>query len=284
MKINLVQGFKPNSGHDTKSHYKSRQELGNGIMGLCEENNRGYNISFSGGLQGKSVAAANSLSDKLFGSEAFGKLLEKAHKHNIITNALVALVLAGVLRPATILALPGDKDREDKIYAAGHALASGIIGFAVSMALTSPLDSAINKLYDNKKDFFGSKTLQELQAKIKEKEAIKATLDDAGKKELKELYNKKAALKTLVKNVPDWIISVPRAVLTIALIPPILKYVFGVEKKKKNVDAKVESTQVQQNNASQPKDTKSVNSIVADKAFGLGKIPAMADFGKGGIQ
>ena len=34
------------------------------------------------------------------------------------------------------------------------------------------------------------------------------------------------------KNVPDWFIAIPRAALTIALIPPILKYVFGIEKKK----------------------------------------------------
>ena len=40
------------------------------------------------------------------------------------------------------------------------------------------------------------------------------------------------SLDIFAKNIPDWIIAVPRSILTIALIPPILKYVFGVEKKK----------------------------------------------------
>ena len=51
---------------------------------------------------------------------------------------------------------------------------------------------------------------------------------------MKALTHKRAALNTFVKNIPDWVIGVPRAMLTIALIPPILKYVFGLEKKKKS--------------------------------------------------
>ena len=50
---------------------------------------------------------------------------------------------------------------------------------------------------------------------------------------LKALTKKRDAHNVLVKNIPDWVIGVPRAMLTIALIPPILKYVFGLEKKKK---------------------------------------------------
>ena len=61
-------------------------------------------------------------------------------------------------------------------------------------------------------------------------------------KTLKALRAKQEAMRTLVKNMPDWIIAVPRACLTIALIPPILKYVFGIEKKKKpkNIEQTVE--------------------------------------------
>ena len=69
----------------------------------------------------------------------FGKLAKYAEEHNISASALIALVLAGVMRPATILSLPGKEDKEDKIYAAGHAIASGIIGFLVSTAVTSHL-------------------------------------------------------------------------------------------------------------------------------------------------
>lgn len=260
MNVKSVQGYKSNLTQDSLFRHKSPLDYPEkNIAGLCgKENNRGYNIAFSGSIQSKSVAAANSLTNKLFQSDTFGKFLKYTHEHNIATSALIALGLAGVLRPATILALPGKKDKDDKTYAAGHAFASGVVGFIASLILTSPLDTALNKLYDNKKDFFGSKTLQKIQQEINEKEVLKkaGTLDEAGQKALKALYNKKGAIKTLVKNIPDWIIAVPRATITIALIPPILKYVFGMEKKKK---PQVQDPKLQINN--QPNKDEKITSV-----------------------
>jgi len=201
---------------------------------LKERNNidvRGYNAGYCGSFTGKSEAATSFL-DKILKSERFGKFAKYAEEHNIAASALVALVLAGIMRPATIMALPGKKDKEDKIYASGHAMASGIMGFAVSTAITSPFDESIKKVFD--KGFAGKK-LQALDKKIKELTDKKAanTISEIEKNTLKALQNKRNAMKTLAKNIPDWIIAVPRAMLTIALIPPILKYVFGLEKKKK---------------------------------------------------
>lgn len=129
-----------------------------------------------------------------------------------------------------IMSLPGKKDKDDKIYASGHSMASGVIGFAFSTLVTAPLDDAISKL---KKDpaKFSAKYLADLKNKAKngatefEKNVARRTVE---------------SLETCLKNVPDWIIAVPRAMLTIALIPPILKYVFGVEKKKKAPQAPVQ--------------------------------------------
>ena len=59
-------------------------------------------------------------------------------------------------------------------------------------------------------------------------------------------------METLAKNIPDWVIGVPRAILTIALIPPILKYVFGVEKKKK-AEPQKDTTVNNNNNMEMPK-------------------------------
>ncbi len=202
----------------------------------ADYNNAGYYGSFTG----KSKAAVSVL-DKILSSSWFGTFSKYAYEHNISTSALIALVLAGMLRPATIMALPGDKDKDDKIYAAGHAMASGIIGFIVSTAITSPFDESIKKVFDGKK--FQRGQLKEMTAEIERLEKLKAskTITDEAKKQLKNLTRKRDALNTLVKNIPDWIIGVPRAILTIALIPPILKYVFGMEKKKKASAQKVES-------------------------------------------
>ena len=219
--------------------------------------NRGYNAGFNGSFTGKSETAVNTMKKGgILASGWFNKLAYYAEKHNIGTSALIALGLAGVMRPATIMALPGEKDKEDKIYASGHSMASAILGFIVSVIVTSPLDGAVKKLFKGGgylkdkdgniiKDKDGtpqilSKKLVELLEKEKALEAKANLRDETGKivdKASREAYKAvqkhRAALEVLSKNIPDWIIAVPRSILTIALIPPILKYVFGVEKKKK---------------------------------------------------
>ena len=223
--IALKQG-----GSGLRSEHADRK--GKTSVGLCD-NTRGYNAEYCGSFTGKSEAATTFL-DKILRSSWFGRFAKYSHDHNISTSALIALVLAGIIRPATIMALPGEKDKEDKIYASGHAIASGIIGFVVSTAITSPFDESIKKVFNPKKNF-AKGSFKKMCDKINSLEAEKTanTITEEAKKELKSLTKKKAALETLMHNGPDWIIGAPRAILTIALIPPILKYVFGIEKKKK---------------------------------------------------
>lgn len=228
MKVNSIQRDITlkygNSGLRSESeNFREKNEIGM---------KRGYNVDNCGSFTGKSKTAASFL-DKILSSEWFGSFTKYSQEHNISTSALISLVLAGVMRPATIMALSGKKDREDNIYASGHAMASGIIGFVVSTAITSPFDESIKKIFDQKK--FARGNFKEIDKKIAELTAQKdaKTITEAAKKELKALTKKRDALNTLVKNIPDWVIGVPRAMLTIALIPPILKYVFGLEKKKK---------------------------------------------------
>ncbi len=221
------------------------------------DNNRGYNANFNGRFTGKSEAAVKTIKKGgILTSKWFNKLTEYSNEHNVATSALIALGLAGVLRPATIMTLPGKKDKEDKIYASGHSMASAILGFVASVIITSPLDGAVKKLFGTNgylkdkdgniiKDKDGnpqilSKKLVELLEKEKALEAKANLRDETGKivdKAAREAYKAvqkhRSALEVLSKNIPDWIIAVPRSILTIALIPPILKYVFGVEKKKK---------------------------------------------------
>ena len=241
-------------------------------MSMCKKD-RGYNAGYCGSFTGKSEAATNaikkSFGDKILTSNWFNKFLEITEEHNISTNALIALILAGVFRPFAIMTLPGKKDLEDKIYAAGHAVSSAIVGFVFSVLATSPLDGALSKsikaseklVYANKREAgeteeglkkMASKTFTKMFEEIKELEskALKADKDQA-----KLLKAKSEAMKTLAKNMPDWLLAVPRACLTIAIIPPILKYVFGLEKKKKSGDNKqqeMNTTQQQMNFIDKP--------------------------------
>lgn len=256
------------------------------------DNNGGYSANYDGSFTGKSEAAVNvAKKSGIFTKKWFNKFLTYTNDHNVATSALVALGLAGVMRPATILALPGKKDKEDKIYASGHSMASAILGFVASVIVTSPLDGAVKKIFgsngylkdkdgniikdkDGKPRIF-SKKLFELAEKEKALEARANARDEAGKiidktarAAYKAVKRHRAALDTLVKNIPDFVIAIPRSILTIALIPPILKYVFGVEKKKKT-----EQTEA-------PKDTNNMNTPT--KMDFIEK-PAFKEF-KGGVQ
>lgn len=226
--------------------------------GLCDKQIEDK-TKFSGNFTGKSEVAAGVLKsekikDKIFNSSIFNRLLVFAEEHNVAGSALMSLFLAGALRPATIMALPGDKDKDDKIYASGHSMASGAIGFVASTIITSPWDQAVNNLTGNYKAHYDkvlenirngvediTKDAPELKYKFglfdKKYERIvelaKQARDKAGEIEFKALPKQIDATKLFMKNITDWAIAIPRSILTIALIPPILKYVFGLEKKKK---------------------------------------------------
>lgn len=300
MKINSVQrdiALKQGSSGLLSDSNNFREKSG---VSMCEKN-RGYNADYCGSFTGQESKAAATVMNKTFGdkiltSKWFNSLASAAEKHNVATSALIALGLAGVLRPATTMALPGKKDKDDKIYASGHAMASGVMGFIVSLILTSPLDDAFTKCYEASKkladvEFLKSgksiadkgllKQTQELINNPKEledveKRAAKPLKDmflklhemNLSKEDLKQLTKEEAknlkanrkflelktnTMSTLMKTMPDWVIAVPRATLTIALIPPILKYVFGIEKKKKSAQP------VQDNNTA--KDTPAMNFI-----------------------
>lgn len=247
MKINSIKNdFTLKSGY--LETYNGSQHSKEKSAGLCEKNNRGYNIAFNGGLPVQSGAAVNSLKSKKI--KALDWLLKFAKDHNVAGSALMALFLAGALRPATIMALPGKKDKEDKIYASGHSMASGLIGFGVSTLLTTPWDNGVKRVMDNYKNHYETvldnikngtnnepvklnykfnilKNRYDRLVDIAKEQATKATALE--KKLLKKQVDD---LGLIMKNVTDWVIAIPRAMLTIALIPLILKYVFGLEKKK----------------------------------------------------
>ena len=72
-------------------------------------------------------------------------MLTLCDEHTVIAQNLVALVLAAGFRPIAIMSLPGKKDKDDKIYASGHSIASGLIGFGFSSIVMFPLGKAVKK-------------------------------------------------------------------------------------------------------------------------------------------
>lgn len=238
MKINLLNSNKPylsGSGAVPKDPQAFKERT---AAGLCAKKNetREYSVSFSGNPTAKvSEVAAKSFGDKILSSKTFGAILEYADDHTVACNALFALAFAGILRPATIMALPDEisgKNKKDKLNAAAHGISSGILGFITSTIIMSPFDAAMKKIKKDPAKYLG--------------EGAKKYLGDLKAKGLTKTPKFKNVEK-LIKMGPDIIIGIPRAWITIALIPPILKYVFGMDPakdKKKEKEMKSEDKDV----------------------------------------
>lgn len=297
-----------------------------GNTGMCgnKKLNRGYyGGSFTGINMNRAAASISSVTEPLLKDNWFDKLLKLCDKHTVIAQNLVALVLAAGLRPIAIMSLPGKKNKEDKEYASGHSIASGVIGFGFSSIVMYPLGQAVEKTkrnvseaavsqllnkdveamlktkeadildlktryggdtyyelidsirkksgdvsgdlgkvnsyknlkkqlkyIDKLKEFYEVKTLPELIDKLKAKYNISDLKDLENVplfQKFKKIYNvenlakleQSHAFKMTTKALdmaPDvFIFGLAKAMLTVALIPPILKYGFGVEKSKKPV-------------------------------------------------
>lgn len=225
--------------------------------------NRGYyGGSFTGINMNRAAAniLANNKSHKFseFGYNMLDKINSLCEQHTVIAQNLVALFLAAGLRPIAIMSLPGKKDKEDKIYASGHSIASGLIGLGFSSIVMLPLGQAAKKAKEKFKNLFKAsellkkETLTDDDIKLADKlkksfnvENLKDIENSKLFKKLKGIYKLNsleefsnshlfAKVSKVIDMAPDVLIfGVLKAMLTIALIPPILKYGFGLEKKKK---------------------------------------------------
>lgn len=174
---------------------------------------------------------------RIFTNDTFHNYLKKAADNQLVFSSLFALFLTCTLRPISIVALPGQKkNKDDKKYAAAHSIASGVIGYVISLIISNPLAVAIKqKLRKNPHKYF-SKMVEDAKGKPRKVAEYLGDLDSEKFRSSKD-FNK---AKSVLNMIPDAILAVPKAVITIALIPIILKYVFGLEKKsaQKNTEAK----------------------------------------------
>lgn len=160
-------------------------------------------INFSG------LSSANKPFD-IYTNKTFKYFLAKAKENNVVFSAGFSLLLTCLLRPASIMALPADKkNKDDKKYAAAHSIASGIIGFVISLIVANPISDAVKKMLKDPKEYLPKNA-----------------------EWLKSSKNVENVANAYLNKIPDVLMAAPKGIVTIALIPVILKYVFGWEKKK----------------------------------------------------
>lgn len=163
--------------------------------------------------------------DKILGSKAFEKVAEFAGKNSATFNAASSLVMAGVLRPAAIMALPAknENDQKNKGNAAAHAIASAVIGFAITSVVMKPISAGLQKVMGNTEKY-----LPKLHEKMKSNPAFEKNVNK------------------VLSFGPDILLAVPRALLTSKLSGVINKALFGKKKGAEQAQPQVQQPVVQE--------------------------------------
>ena len=181
----------------------SAPEKKNETWNACAKQNKSVkktaNITFGGFFN----------TNKLINSKMFQKSLEFASDNGALFAAGIALATTVLLRPLAIFATPGVK-KENKEYACAKSISSGAIGFGVMALISTPIAQAVKKINENPDRYLKKSTIE--------------NLSETGKK---LVAAKKYKLATnIFKLGADFISAIPKALLTCALIPPIMVALF----------------------------------------------------------
>lgn len=205
------------------------------------------NISFTGDPRMVTNIAKSAISkagvgeipnwaNKMGGSKFFNTVLESVDKNETFYEAFVALVVAGMLKPICVVAMPGAK-MEDKQMSATKNTASAIVGFGLSNLILSPCSTAVNQIT---KSLDGANPTKY----IKDQNYVEALKNEDLLKGMKSTLGD--SFKTTFKKAPDMIVSPLKAGIAIALTPYLLEFIFGKRKKEK-----AEKEKLERNNAPQ---------------------------------
>lgn len=135
--------------------------------------------------------------DKLFKSPFFRKICGVSDYETVVQSTIAAVACA--LRALTIVGMSNEENKGNNAYAAGHALASGIVGFITVFALTTPFKAGSDHVMRNLKDL-SDKTLKRLYPHLD----LKSTVNAEGKRiphKIVEEINGEKVEKILWKNL-----------------------------------------------------------------------------------
>lgn len=156
--------------------------------------------------------------------------VNKAATNQAVFEALNAVVITCILRPAAIFAQNNDKNREKNKEAASHSIASGIIGYGFAVALFTPIAKGLKKVKNN--------------PEVYAKKAMNYFQHNGSKKVSMEASKRFAAFTMLCTYGPQLFTAAVRSAVTIAMIPVLDKYllnkIFGTEKKAKDNTQKID--------------------------------------------
>lgn len=150
----------------------------------------------------------------LWNNKAVLKGLETISEHSTSFIAATTLAMSAGVRPVAI-ALTPNTDKKTKQYATTNAIASGLIKFALVEAIAIPIENAVKKIDKTPEKYLTSKTIEALKGNAKN---------------LTQSKDYKFITQVL-KQSSGLISALPKAMLTVSLIPVIMKILFDKNKK-----------------------------------------------------
>ncbi len=175
-------------------------------------NNRNANkttagVNPSGRLSFKAnpIPVAKTFAEKMAVNKGFNKFLDILADNSLIADALIALFLTTILRPASIYAIPTKDPVEKKKnnYQVAHSVSTGVLGLATTIAVAEPIKRGVKKLMNNPEKYM--------------------------KNDTSYIKNNARVFKETAGRLHQPIFLPLRAALTIMIVPPILK-LFGLTK------------------------------------------------------
>lgn len=163
----LKQGVPPEDRFYKSVSFKGKKEI---VKQVIESANKTF----------LDKVADSKVIKKTLGSDFFNGILDKTSKEEVLVNSVTALGVCCALRPATLLAFPGDKDKDNCKFAAAHSISSGVWGLVVPLLLVKPFTSGIGHAMKNMEKHFSDKTLKQMYPHLN-MDSVKDGIDKVGK-------------------------------------------------------------------------------------------------------
>ena len=148
----------------------------------------------------------------LYNSRFLTKGLEFASDNGVLFSSVVCVALSSVFRPIAVLLTPKAK-KEDKQYTCARSITSGLLGFAITTAITTPIVKAVDNIAKNADKYLKPASIKILQGNSK-------SLQKSGAF---------GFATQMVKLSSQFLTAEPKAYLSCALVPPLMTYLFNLD-------------------------------------------------------
>lgn len=155
------------------------------------------------------VSALTSLSGGFYSNKNTLKVLKYASDNPALVEKGATLILSTLIRPVSILMTP-KTDKREKQYMFAKSFASGALSYGLTSFIFKPVSRAMDMISNEPQKYLTNKTINTLKTAGR-------TLEDS------KPFN---YLKQTVKYTPAIVSILPKALLTTALITPIIEIAF----------------------------------------------------------